>query len=368
MDFTTYREPEDFLNDVSFRQWARGEKPEDDDYWRHWQMLNPDKVEAFNQALATIYLLKVESEYITETELEHHVEYIQTLTKPTHRLLQPVRVKWQVVAASVLLMLTLGGFFFYPWKSEKKQLVVNNNKPANSKSKLIEKVNTTDKPLALKLGDGSIVTLKKDSRISYLEQFESSKREVYLEGEAFFEVAKDAKRPFYVYANEVVTKVLGTSFNVKAYNFENNVLVTVKTGRVSVFAYSEMKSNQTEPKYQTKGVILTPNQQAEYSKELKTLNKGLILNPEQVVENLSVTPQHFIYQDVPLKQIFDQFEEVYGIDIIYDEKSISGCTLEADLSDEKTMYDKLNIICRMVGASYEIIEGQIVVSSAGCAF
>ena len=87
------------------------------------------------------------------------------------------------------------------------------------------------------LQDGSTVILEPGGEFRYNEKF-LNPREVYLSGDAFFEVTKDASRPFLVYANEITTKVLGTSFRIKANQGEKEIVVAVKTGKVSVMANS----------------------------------------------------------------------------------------------------------------------------------
>ena len=79
----------------------------------------------------------------------------------------------------------------------------------------IERYNNGANPLKINLEDGSIVTLEKQSKLSYPTHFQKNKRMVILEGEALFEIAKNPEKPFYVYDNEIVTKVLGTRFSIK---------------------------------------------------------------------------------------------------------------------------------------------------------
>ena len=88
------------------------------------------------------------------------------------------------------------------------------------------------------LKDNSHVTLNSKSKISYPNLFQYN-RNIRLEGEAFFEVAKNPDQPFFVYANGLVTKVLGTSFIISAFETEKDVKVVVKTGKVSVFALTD---------------------------------------------------------------------------------------------------------------------------------
>ncbi len=84
----------------------------------------------------------------------------------------------------------------------------------------------------LALPDGTVVWLNRHSTLRHPRTFAGDHREVYLEGEAFFEVRKDSVRPFRILAGHAVTEVLGTSFNVRAYPGEPTVQVVVATGKV----------------------------------------------------------------------------------------------------------------------------------------
>src|SRR5690606_1488289 len=94
------------------------------------------------------------------------------------------------------------------------------------------------------LSDGSQVWLNESSTIRYPEHFEKDKREVLLSGEACFDVGPDKKRPFVVKTSKVTTRVLGTSFNVNAYQKEPQTKVTVETGRVAVSLAGDQKEQR----------------------------------------------------------------------------------------------------------------------------
>jgi ferric-dicitrate binding protein FerR (iron transport regulator) len=101
----------------------------------------------------------------------------------------------------------------------------------------VARIETIAKPGAksrLLLPDGSVVWLNSGSRISYPDNFTDSLREVELEGEAYFDVAKDAKRPFIVNTRDIHIKVLGTVFNVKCYPEDNKTEATLISGSVQV--------------------------------------------------------------------------------------------------------------------------------------
>jgi ferric-dicitrate binding protein FerR (iron transport regulator) len=226
---------------------------------------------------------------------------------------------------------------------------------------LVEKVNRSGKPLELHLIDGSRVILQNDSRISYAPQFVGAVREVYLSGEAFFEVVKDPARPFVVHANELVTKVLGTSFTIKAYETEEQVSVEVRTGKVSVALDSDAKIRQKATHRELEGVVLTPNQKIVFSRLDIRMTKLLVAQP--VVTALA--PAAFNFEDTPATEVFAALEKAYSVDIVYDEDLWRRCPLTAAFTNEP-LFEKLNTICKAIEAEYEVIDGQIVVYGKGC--
>ncbi len=86
----------------------------------------------------------------------------------------------------------------------------------------------------MSLSDGSVVWLNAGSSLSYNKDFSDKFREVYLKGEAYFEVTPDSLKPFVVKSESLNVKVLGTTFNVRTYEDENLVNVVLRTGRVDV--------------------------------------------------------------------------------------------------------------------------------------
>ena len=225
---------------------------------------------------------------------------------------------------------------------------------------LTERVNQTKQAQRLRLTDGSTVTLQPGSRVRYPARFRADKREVYLTGMAFFEVVKNPKQPFFVYANELTTKVLGTSFWIRALPGDAQVQVVVRTGRVSVF--SRVAGTNPAPAQRSKranGLILTPNQQVVFNREATTFSKSLIAEP------LALRPYTFTFRNAPVSEVLRAIGQTYGITIIYDEALLAHCPLTASLTQE-TLYGKLDLICQAIGADYQIIDGQIVVSTTGC--
>lgn len=174
---------------------------------------------------------------------------------------------------------------------------------------LIETVSTLAETRTVHLPDGSIVTLNHYSSISYPEKFKSDNREVELNGEAYFEVSKDKKRPFIVQTETIDVQVLGTHFNVDAYRDNPDVRTTLLTGSVAV----SNKNNSVR-------MVLKPNEIAIYNKvEQKLTRKAL----ENAKDEISWRHGEFIFDDLPLQEIVRELSNSFGTSI-----HISGTALQ----------------------------------------
>lgn len=212
------------------------------------------------------------------------------------------------------------------------------------------------------LPDSSSVVLKPGSSVAYDRSFNQSKRELHLHGEAFFEVAKNPRKPFIVHAGKLIAEVVGTSFNINDAENSKNVVVDVMSGKVSV--YTEKKPGaKSDIASENPEVILTPNQRVKYLNAENRLVKSIVEKPQFIISKAEV--QKLTFVDAPVSQIFEAIEKAYGLEVIYDEAVMHGCTMTASL-DEENLHDKLAIICKLLNASYKVVDGQIVIHSDGC--
>jgi transmembrane sensor len=363
---------EDLVWDTFFRQWVLSPTRETDNTWKEWMAANPEMTDKINQARMAVLSLKVNEPPISDQEIAWIVKETIARTSsgvpagqgPHYAAAFPFYKRiWFSVAASLTLLL------FFGWLVKSR---LDTEGPAYTKVKevitaendhFIERVNNTSRPMVLSLEDGSKVTLTPASKISYAKKMSASKREVYLAGEAFFEISKDPERPFFVYAKALVTKVLGTSFTVKAYERSKEITVEVKTGRVSVFAQSDPDIKEKAGNRALEGIVLSPNQKIIYTSDNEKMVKTLVEKPEIIVPKAQI-PQ-FIFEDVPVSEVFDSIAKAYGIEIVYDEELLQGCPLTAIL-DNQTLHEKLTIICKAIEADYEILDGQIIIHGKGC--
>ena len=109
---------------------------------------------------------------------------------------------------------------------------------------------------------------------------------------------------------------------------------------------------------------MTFNQELVYKKSNREFKKTLLQNPVVITRD-TVDQKFMLYDDAPLEKVFAQLSKIYGVNIVYDNDLLKNCTVTADLRSEP-FYRKLDLICKAIGADYEIIDGQVVIQSSGC--
>ena len=213
------------------------------------------------------------------------------------------------------------------------------------------------------LPDSSRVTLKAGSQIRY--QYQANIREIYLTGEAFFEVKKNKDQPFLVHAGKVITKVLGTSFTVKmAGDPSQAVEVAVKTGKVAVSNQEKISRNFLSSHDLTQTpVVLTPNQKAIFHPAKRKISVGLVKNPAIIPQKVTKQKQ-FIFKDMPLPLVVQSLQEAYGVKIELAE-SLKKCPLTANLTNEN-FFTKIELICAALQAEYQVQDARVILTGKGC--
>lgn len=361
---------EDFVLDARFQQWVRYQQPEDVTFWEGYLAKNPHQTQEIKQAktlLSSVYRryqspisdveIQLEIQKLVEkarAEKEKQVLEITDEPTPTVRFRPVLTWIWRVAAVVVLGL----GIRFLVTQSPQSSY-----QQSTAGQQLVEKINESNAPQSVLLSDGSKITLQPKARLSYPASFQKDHRKVYLSGVAFFEVSKDSKRPFLVYANDLVTKVLGTSFLVNAQEGAAKTIVEVREGRVSVFKKRDIETQKNLIGQESKGVVLTANQKLVFEPENNQLVKTLSETPQMVTSANELLS--FSFHNTPVTEVLKMLEKAYQVDILFDEDLLSDCPLTATLTNQ-SLYEKLTIICEAIEAHYEVIDGQIVVHSKGC--
>ena len=265
-----------------------------------------------------------------------------------------------LAAASILAVLLVSYFLLqYQGSTPNFASIIPN-------SKTIFKNNNTLSPLDYYLPDSSLVTLQSGASIHYAYDNINKKREIYLEGNAGFDVKKNKTMPFFVYCGSVTTKVLGTKFTVKGQN-PLDVDVEVKSGKVQVYENDKMVIQHE--KY-LPPVLLFPNQKVSYHNQLKQLNVTLVDTPSLIVKHdnyisESMTPVEFVFEKTKLSDIVKQLQKNYAIEIVLENEGLNNCVFTGDVT-QQDLYTKLKIICLTINAEFQINGTKILITGEGC--
>jgi len=375
MGYSQFNNIEDFIADPSFRNWVLHRDAAARKFWKEWASANPDKLYTMNHAVALLKMLQDGGRALPPEAISTEVDTIlarliiddgagvqvmkdeQSGSNKVVRLLS----KYWMIAAAAVIVIVAGISYWRSCLPDKENVYASYETFAEKvKDNSFEYINNADTSQVLKLSDGSEVLLSARSKITW-SKMEAGKREIYLDGAAFFTVSKDPAKPFIVYTKDIVTKVLGTSFWVKAYPEEKKATVIVKTGKVSVFKRENFTEANSKP-FELGGLVVIPNQQVFFTYLDKNLHRLLIEKP--VVLDTTVK-YHFNFDATPIKEVFGIMQKAYGINIVFDEEIMSSCSLSVDMGTE-TFYEKLELICKTLNARYEIIDGNVVITSNGC--
>ena len=213
------------------------------------------------------------SDFETATEAELVVDESEDF------LLYPQKTSWYQKWQSYTAIAALFLFAFFGFNYlNKKEVTVELDKHFNE---ITVKLGTKTK---VQLPDGSHVWVNSDSKLTYAETFSGPTRDIYLEGEAYFDVVKDAKHPFIVHTSGIDIKVLGTAFNVKAYQAEPTIEATLVHGLIEV-----TKTNQPE----ASKILLHPHEKLIFDKkanEQSVIKPGMNAAESAIAQDKPINP------------------------------------------------------------------------------
>lgn len=219
---------------------------------------------------------------------------------------------------------------------------------------LIVKENANGVKTRIKLPDGTKVWLNSGSKISYPQAFSMDFRKVELEGEAFFDVHRDTSKPFIVKTRNVETRVLGTSFNVMAYE-RRNIAITVATGKVQVSSFDSESLKKSM-------IDLVPNQQASFDLTTGNIN----VNKIDASRFTAWKEGRLIFNEMKMDEVVQSLERWYGVKVFVQSESIKNCTISIEYTNE-TLVNVLDGFKYIFNIDYELIDGKkIILKGNGC--
>ncbi|MEX1137275.1 MAG: FecR domain-containing protein [Balneolales bacterium] len=195
------------------------------------------------------------------------------------------------------------------------------------------------------LFDGTRVHLNADSKIEIPLAYGDSIRKVYLEGEAYFEVAHNRDKPFVVYSGDAYVEVLGTKFGVRAYEEDEQVQIAVEEGKVSLGSSLSLDEE---------GKHITRNQVGLLAKS----GEAKVFDTEEIQQYLGWKDGRLNFNGVAFSEVKPQLERWYNIDIVLADPAVRSQALTASFMDEP-MTEVMNIISLSLDVNYER-EGRII--------
>ncbi|MEW6702046.1 MAG: FecR domain-containing protein, partial [Bacteroidota bacterium] len=287
-------------------------------------------------------ILPFESEFNIESGIEKLAEKIQ-MTEPsfsfTHKknttqtkfLFNTTLLKYAASIAFLLVLVTwviyLSGIF------QQKPVVIAWN----------EKQTVMGEKYIVTLFDGTTITLNADSKLKYPNHFANDKRDIYLEGEAYFEVQSDSSKPFIVHSGNLSTTVLGTKFNVSAFPNEKNISVSLVEGSVKVD--KEIKGTVENI------VMLQPEQQLVYNKEKKIST----VRQFDLQDATGWKDNKLIFRKETFANVLVKLERAYGVKFELQDKSFSNQKVTANFHNE-SLWTVSEALKKLTGLQYKIIK------------
>ncbi len=360
------------LANDEFVDWVLSPSPPTDKYWSQWQETHPDRkasVEMAKKIILNVYAAEEQLVPVTSIGDDWQNIKLNTIVKEAQ---DAKKRKWDILKLGSIIAVILAITLYLYMRGDH-----NDNIMASDNEEWIVQENINGVQQIITLSDSSVAILEPYSTLKYPKEFRGKRRDVILDGEAFFDIERDSLHPFIIYANETITKVLGTSFTIKAFKGEDDVQVIVKSGKVEVFAkvsaedagekVKKMVLHADKETYITvpnRKVEIVPNQKAIFNIKKKQLLKTIAAKPIILAAaDRSVSSQKF--DNVPVHEVFLSMQHAYGIKINYNKTQLKDCVITTALTDVP-MLDKVSMICDVLSLRYTEKEGEIYVTGPGC--
>ncbi|HEY4148266.1 MAG TPA: FecR domain-containing protein [Chitinophagaceae bacterium] len=248
------------------------------------------------------------------------------------------------VAAAALIILAVGlgaWYFLRPRQQPAASLAVVHPAPV-----------TPREHSYLLLPDGSKVLLNAGSTLHYPPAFKGATREVYLSGEAYFDIHHNPRQPFIVHAGNVKTVVLGTAFNIKAFPGQRNVVVTVTRGRVRVENETKMLG------------ILTRDEQLTVTNDKTEHPAKQVVKPEEV---MSWKADDILFDDEPVSGVVAELQRRFAVSVRLENPALGNCRVTASFLHHETAEEIIKVICGINHMQYRVDDDKsIALDGEGC--
>lgn len=352
MKHEEYQDFEDFILDDSFREYVQGSSGSSVNFWKDWISSHPEKADEVTKAS------RILSTLLNRRKLAVPVDKQESLTELLNRIESEDKVgrpgrmiipSWLKVAAVIILTVGVGWLWNWTYNVLNGRKLIAFNEvivPIGEKSQIV-------------LADGTHVWINSGSTFKYPVNFEKNTREVYLSGEAFFDVKHRGNQTFVVNTHDSRIRVLGTAFNVKAYPEDSRTQTTVVRGLVSV----QTLRNRDEE------VLIKPNQMAEIRKDIRTIDTldRRREKPLEIIDNINVDAvtcwknQLLVFADEPLEDMALKMERWFNVEIVIQDSTLKQERYNGKFVHNETIYEVLEAIRKTTSIKYSVEDNKIFI-------
>lgn len=258
---------------------------------------------------------------------------VKPVVKATRR---PLYIK--LAAAAAILVLVAAGIWLLKPVPEAPVLAVKEKKE-------------TIRKRFIKLADGSSVLLNAGASLQYPPAFRDAAREVYLSGEAFFDIAPNVEQPFIVHTGKVTTTVLGTAFNIRAIAGDSNVTVTVAKGKVMVDADGKPMG------------VISANQQISLSTATKAFFRSEEVKLDPVV---NWAQEDITFDNATYKDAAEVLHTKFGVLIAFEKEETRHCRFTTTFYNQSSLEDILTVLCAFNQSRFQIRDSIVTISGGDC--
>lgn len=359
-DYSKYS-ADDFIADDDFIRWVKSPTKELEGFWTAFIKENPDKVGEIEDATRFLKLfdgqqVMMPSEMLAN--LHHQINDridVPASASTVHQIVSSRSKKMRMFSYAAVItvaLLAFSSWFFINRKTPDGLIKsVSVQEGVAIKGEIQKHVIPKGERSLITLQDGTKVWINADSRLEYSNNFLSGEtRDVYLQGEAYFDVTPDKSRPFIVHVQDVQIKVLGTAFNVKGYHGEHKVEATLVHGKISLSGAS------------ADNVTLAANQRAVFLTEKKRL---LVEHNVETDNYTSWRNGVLVFEDQPFYEILPILERTFNVNIHTDQASSLDCRFTAKINN-MSLAEVLELFGTSDKIGYTVYANEVYLTGSFC--
>ncbi|MEL7589019.1 MAG: FecR domain-containing protein [Prolixibacteraceae bacterium] len=324
-----------YIYNPLFLKWVYESDGSTDEYWDYYLEENPGEKPIIIALKDELKLFRIKKHSISQDQKSKLAQKIAAQIKEKKRSygISTFSSSMMKYAAVFILAIALGFLLFY--------LKHDQYHPDSYVESYTTAIAENGQISKLILPDSSVVWLNSGTQIKYSTDFAKKRREISLEGQAFFQVKTNAKMPFKVFCRDIEVHVLGTCFNVNAYPEDQEVKVILETGKVEL-----LKSSDNNFKY-----ILEPGQKLTYN----SVSDEVIIRKVELDRYVNWKDNILIFRKDPMSEVVPVLQRKYNIDLEMDIPNLDSYLFTATITDE-SLNEIIKSIAFTCRADFKIIK------------